>query len=272
MARNSNAFFWKSLGRAFGGALIFGFPLLMTMEMWWLGLYLDRLRIALFVALLLPLLVGLSYYTGFRKTFDWREDAIDALVAFAVGMVMSAIFLTLLGVLWSDISPDTVFGKTILLTVPASIGAILAGTQMRQQEENEEKKQHVSYGGELFIMAAGALLLAFNVAPTEEMVLIAYKMTEWHALALTLLTLLIMHAIVYTVGFKGQETGPEGVRFWRLFYHFTIVGYAIALLVSLYVLWTFGRHEGSSLGMIVMATVVLAFPSGIGAALSRLVV
>jgi putative integral membrane protein (TIGR02587 family) len=183
-------------------------------------------------------------------------------------MVMSAIFLTLLGVLWSDMTPDTISGKTILLTVPASIGAILAGTQMRQQEENEEDKQNASYGGELFIMAAGALLLAFNVAPTEEMVLIAYKMTEWHALLLALLTLLIMHAIVYTVGFKGQETGPEGARIWRLFYHFTIVGYAIALLVSLSVLWTFGRHEGSSLGMIAMATVVLAFPSGIGAALS----
>ena len=30
---------------AFGGALLFGLPLLMTMEMWWLGFYIDRLRL-----------------------------------------------------------------------------------------------------------------------------------------------------------------------------------------------------------------------------------
>ena len=49
------------LGRAFGGAIIFAFPLLMTMEMWWLGFYLDRLRLALFLAINFPLLVGLAY-------------------------------------------------------------------------------------------------------------------------------------------------------------------------------------------------------------------
>jgi putative integral membrane protein (TIGR02587 family) len=272
MTSHNNIYFWKSLGRAFGGALLFALPLLMTMEMWWLGFYLDRLKIALFVVLLLPTLVGLSYYSGFRETFDLKEDAIDALVAFAVGMVMSAIFLTLFGVLRIDMSPDTILGKTILLTVPASIGAILASKQLGQREGNQQEVQTASYPGELFIMATGALLLAFNVAPTEEMVLIAYKMTAWHALVLALLTILIMHAMVYTVGFRGQETGPEGARFWRLFYHFTIVGYAIALLVSTYVLWTFGRFEGGSFNMMVMAAVVLAFPAGVGAAVSRLVV
>ena len=39
------------------------------------------------------------------------------------------------------------------------------------------------YGGQLFLMAAGALFLSFNVAPTEEMVLIAYMMSTWHLLA-----------------------------------------------------------------------------------------
>src|SRR5690606_14614623 len=41
--------FWQDMARAFGGALIFAFPLLMTMEMWWLGLYLARYKLALFV-------------------------------------------------------------------------------------------------------------------------------------------------------------------------------------------------------------------------------
>lgn len=273
MARESNIKFWKSLGRAFGGALIFAFPLMMTMEMWQLGFYLGRFKLALFVVILLPILVGLSYYSGFRQTFSLKEDTIDALVSFAVGMVMSATFLSLFGVLRVGMSLDTLLGKVILLTVPASIGAILASKQLGETEGgNEQELQEAGYPGELFIMAAGALLLAFNVAPTEEMILIAYKMTPWHALLLALATLLIMHAIVYAVGFKGEEQRPEGITFWRLFSHFTIVGYATGLLVSLYVLWTFGYLDGSGLQAVVMTTVVLGFPAGIGAAASRLVI
>lgn len=272
MDYESDIEFWKGLGRAFGGALIFAFPLIMTMEMWWLGMYLERSKVALFIVLLLPVLVGLSYYSGFRQTFNLKEDVIDALVAFAAGMVMSAFFLGIFGVLKAGMSLDAMLGKIMLLTVPASIGAIVASKQLGQAQGNEQALKQAGYAGELFIMAAGALLLAFNVAPTEEMILIAYKMTVWHALALILVTLLIMHGIVYSVGFRGQEQGPEGITFWRLFRHFTIVGYAIGCLVSLYVLWTFGHLEGNGLFMVVMTMVVVAFPAGVGAAVSRLVV
>jgi putative integral membrane protein (TIGR02587 family) len=118
-------------------------------------------------------------------------------------------------------------------------------------------------------MTAGALFFAFNVAPTEEMVLIGYKMTPWHALLLLVVSLLIMHAIVYTVGFKGQEPGADG--FWPLFFQFSVVGYAIALAVSLGVLWIFGRLHGLGLEVLVMTVIVLGFPAALGAALSRLI-
>ena len=49
-------------------------------------------------------------------------------------------------------------------------------------------------------------------------------------------------------------------------------GYAIALLVSDYALWTFTRLEGASLHERAMMTVVLAFPGALGAATARLVI
>ena len=49
-------------------------------------------------------------------------------------------------------------------------------------------------------------------------------------------------------------------------------GYGIALLVSVYVLWTFGRLDGVGMGQVAMMTAVLGFPSALGAALARLVV
>jgi putative integral membrane protein (TIGR02587 family) len=136
----------------------------------------------------------------------------------------------------------------------------------------EERKREAGYGGELFLMLAGALFLAFNVAPTEEMILIAYQMTPWHGLALGVASIAVLHIFVYALGFSGQESPPEGGSFAQTFLHFTLAGYGIALLVSVYVLWTFGRTEETALAQVAMMTVVLAFPSAIGAATARLVI
>ena len=54
-----------------------------------------------------------------------------------------------------------------------------------------------TYAGELFLMAVGALFLGFNVAPTDEMMLISYQMTEWHALGLLCLSIALMHGFVF---------------------------------------------------------------------------
>lgn len=268
----SNVRFWKSFGRALAGALIFSFPLLMTMEMWWLGMYLESHRIVLFMLVLLPALVGLSRYSGFRRTSRWLEDGIDAVVAFVAGVLTSATFLALFGVIGPGMSMDEIIGKVTILSVPASMGAVIASKELGRSDENREERERTGYGGELFIMAAGALFLAFNVAPTEEMILIAYKMSHFHTIALVLISLLIMHLFVYSLEFKGQHEGPEGSTRLRLALHFTVAGYALSLFVSAYVLWTFGRLDGMALPEMITTVAVLGFPAALGAATARLVV
>jgi putative integral membrane protein (TIGR02587 family) len=267
--------FFRGLARAFGAALLFSLPLLMTMEMWWLGFYMDRLRIALFMVLMLPLLVGLSHFSGFLDTTSWSEDVVDALVAFGVGMVASAAVLALFGVIDASMPLREVVGKVSLQAVPASFGAILARSQLGGERGEEEAAEPggegASYSTEIFLMVAGAVFLAFNVAPTEEMVLIALKMTPWHAVALAGVSLLVMHGFVYGVEFHGQEAVPEGTPGWSVFLRFTVVGYAVTLLVCAYVLWTFGRFDDPGPALHLMETVVLGFPASIGAAGARLV-
>jgi uncharacterized membrane protein len=73
--------FARGLARAFAGALIFGLPMLMTAELWELGARLDRLRLALLVLLVIPLLVGVAHRVGFEPSFGWREDLRDAAIA-----------------------------------------------------------------------------------------------------------------------------------------------------------------------------------------------
>ena len=260
----------KDLARGFGGALIFGFPLLMTMEMWRFGLYLDRPRLAVFIGLSLPLLYGLAKYAGFSRHRGLRHDLLDAFGALAVGFVTSGVLLALFGVLTPDATADEIAGKLALQAMPAAVGALLARRQLAGAGGKDDgDEDDASYFGEVFLMAAGALFLAFNVAPTEEMILIAYKMSPWHTLALAVLSIALLHAFVYSVGFAGQEAHD---RPWVAFAHYTLVGYGVALVVSLYVLWTFGRTDGQAVAELVSTTVVLAFPAALGAAAARLLV
>lgn len=273
MSDRTNRRYAKDLARALGGALIFAFPLLMTMEMWFLGFSMDRTRLMLFMALTLAMLIGLSNYTGFEKADSWIDNVMDALSAFAVGVFASVVMLALFGILTPDMRLEEIVGKIALQSVPASIGAMLAHKQLGERREpNEDKKVEAGYGAQLFLMMVGALFVAFNVAPTEEMILIAYKMTPWHTLALAAVSILVLEAFVYAVGFAGEEQPPEGSVTSLRFLHFTVAGYGIALLVSLYVLWTFGRTDGTDITQVAMTTVVLGFPAALGAATARLIV
>jgi len=103
-------------------------------------------------------------------------------------------------------------------------------------------------------------------------VMISAKMTPWHAIALVLLSLAVMHGFVFAVGFRGgTELSPDD-PWWSAFARFTLPGYVTALAISLYILWTFGRTDGASFGHVCMAVVVLGFPSSLGAAAARLII
>lgn len=273
--QGGNREFLVGLARAFGGAILFSLPLLMTMEMWQLGFHMDRTRLVLLMLVMVPVLVGLDHYSGFRETSSWREDAVDGVVAYGVGFCASAAVLALLAVIDTSMPPGEVVGKVALQAIPASFGAMLANSQLRSGGERsgpeEERKRHAGYGAEVFFMAAGATFLAFNVAPTEEMILIAFRMTPWHALALMGVSLLLMHAFVYAVEFRGTRASAPGTPWWSAFLRFTVVGYAVALGVSAYVLWTFGRYEDGAYSMYLMEAVVLGFPASLGAAAARLI-
>jgi hypothetical protein len=63
--------FLIALARAFGGALLFVLPLLMTMERWELGSAMPPLRLALFLLAMFPLLGPLAYHAGIEESFGW---------------------------------------------------------------------------------------------------------------------------------------------------------------------------------------------------------
>ena len=264
--------FVVATARAAGGAIVFSIPLMMTMEVWYFGFTAPRLRLVVLYVALIPLLAGISYYAGIKETFRWKEDAFDALTAYAVGFAVSGAVLGLFAVLESEMRVSAIVGQISLQAVPASIGAVLARRLLGGESDAEKRKdRETGYFGELFHMLVGALFLAFGVALTEEIVLIGHMMSDWHAVALAVASLVLMHAFVYAVEFSGTAQIPEGTPQWSVFLRFTVVGYAIVLLTSLFVLWVIARTDGMSPEQILFATVVLGFPAAIGAAGARLI-
>ena len=275
-ATSPNRAYAKGLARAFAGAVIFGLPLLMTMEMWFLGISVHPGRLLAFLAVNFLILVGLSRFGGFERTDSLTEDVMDAFAACGVGIIGAAVVLALLAIVDPSMPADEITGKIAIQSVPMSFGAMIARKQLSggggEPADEEAAVRGASYGGQLFLMAAGALFLSFNVAPTEEMQLIGYLMSTWHLLALVLASLLLLHLFVYRVGFAGQEAHAEGAGSIRTFLAYTIPGYGIALAVGLFVLWTFGRVDGTAFDQIAATMVVIAFPGALGAAIARLVV
>ena len=273
---HTNKQFLVGLARAFAGATLFVIPMIMTMEMWSLGFTIERYRLILFILFAVPLLVGLSYFIGFEDTSNFIDDVIDAFVAYAVGFVTSAILLFLFNLLDFSMPLNEIVGKISVQAVIAAIGAMLAQSQLgmssKDKENEEKKKRGANYAGELFLMLVGAIFLAINTAPTEEIILLAYKMSDAQIIAVAIFSMILMHAFVYQVEFRGQEKRrPEDASFWSLFLRYTVAGYAIVLLISLYLLWTFGRTDGLNMEDILKISIVMGFPGALGAAASRLI-
>jgi putative integral membrane protein (TIGR02587 family) len=282
--------FAAGIARGIAGALLFALPMLMTMEMWELGYYMDRWRLLVLLVVNIPLLIFVSDRIGFEQTSTWSQAVRDASIAYALGIIASVMILIAMGVIQSDQSLHAILGMVAVQSVPASIGAMLGRSQLggnSTQDADEDAgddegegegdegapkdSRQTGYASELFLMAVGALFLSLNVAPTEEMILLSYKMSPWHGLAIIALTLAIMHGFVYALSFQGSHELEEGVPSWHAFVRFTLPGYVVAALISGYCLWTFHRTDEIAPIQVAMTIIILTFPGAIGAAAARLI-
>lgn len=259
--------------RALAGAVLFGLPLLMTMEMWTLGFAMRPERLALLLVLTVPLLTGLAYFGGFRTNVGWRDSLLDAFVAFFLGALAALAVVAAFGIIDEGSSLREIVGIVALESVPASMGAAVARSQLGlSQEKDDVERWEESYTGELCLMVAGGLFFAFNIAPTDEITLITVEQgNPFYALGMAAASLLLLHSFVYTLGFKGSHDPEEDRSKLLAFFRLTLPGYALVLLVCALVLWLFGRLDGIGLDQSLHLTIVLGFPGAIGAAAARLV-
>lgn len=101
--------------------------------------------------------------------------------------------------------------------------------------------------------------------------MIAQQMTPWQSVVLAILSLGLMHTFVYAANFRGQHDRPSDRSFASVFIKFSVNGYVLALSISAFICWSFGRLDGIPFEQALQIIVVLGFPAAVGAASARLV-
>ena len=271
----------RDLVRAVGGGLFIGLPLLFTMEMWAHSSLLPSWKIVGLMAMAYVVVVGYSAVSGFRRERSWGELLSDSVQTLGIAAVISAVALLLLGRIGLDTGLRDAVGKIALEMIPVAFGVSLAGAQLAAPDEPEDaEEQGSSVGdgagvgviGRLVVAAGAALVFALNIAPTEEPMLLGIEAEWWLLLLVVPATLAMTFAIVFHAGFRGGRAVEGGGSPLDNPIGETLAAYAISLLVSLLLLWAFGRTDGVSASAIVGQMVMLAVVASFGAAAGRLLI
>jgi putative integral membrane protein (TIGR02587 family) len=249
------------------------------MEMWFHSFLLPSWKIVALFGVSFVVVIGYSAVSGFRRERTRTELLVDCVQTMGIAIVVSAVALLLLGRIGPDIGLRDAIGKIALEAIPVAFGVSLAGSQLASADDDDGEEQGMAGDGNavgtlgrLVVAAGGALLLALNVAPTEEPVLLGVQ-AEWWLLALVVAASLAMtFAIVFYADFRGGKTLDRGEDPLDHPVSETVAAYAISLLVSLVLLWSFGRTDGVSASAIIGQVIMLGVLASFGAAAGRLLV
>jgi putative integral membrane protein (TIGR02587 family) len=251
-----------------GGALL-GVPLLYTQEVWDHGATLNPLVVLGMLAVALGVSVALSFYVGFRPGRTSRPFE-DAVVGLGLSIVIAFLLLLLLHRIRLDMPLENLLGIVALTTVPIGIGFAI-GSALAPQSGAEGSEQMHGGEGDLLAAAGGAIVLALNIAPTEEPIRLAQEL-DWIRLALLVgMSLLLPYLIVFEAEFGGKHKRRAHGGAAQHPSTETLLAYLVAFVLSAALLLTFGRIDGVN-GSMLASVVVLAFPASLGAALGRMLV
>ncbi len=263
----------REYARGAAGGLLFSLPLLYTMEVWWTGHTASPLRLLALLGGTVLLLLATSWAAGLRPDHRLREDLFEVAEELALGFATAAVVLLLLGQLPADASLAVWVGKLTVEGAVCALGVSVGTAQLGQagggdeDDDGDGASPGLARGlvGEAGFAALGAVLIAANVAPTEEVVLIAAEATRAELFGVAVLSLaggllLLLYSDARAAARRGAG-GPLAEA---------AVTYAVGLAVSAVLLWVFGRFDAVGGMAALHQTVVLAFPATLGAAVGRL--
>ena len=283
----------QEYGRGVAGGLMFSLPLLYTMEVWWAGFIAHPWRLLAYVLATFVLLLGYNRFAGLRRDASMTEVAIDSVEELGIGLFLSALVLFLLGRVTPEMPLNELAGRIVIEAMTVAVGVSVGTAQLGGGEDDEglggdrplpagpEKqkgvagagrggaKEEIHFGGQMVLALCGAVLFAANVAPTEEIVMMAVEISWGRLLGLALLSLLLGSLILYHSEFRGAREFVRAGGFSAVLLG-SVITYAVALAASAATLLFFGRFDGVSLYTALAQTVVLGVAATLGASAGRL--
>jgi putative integral membrane protein (TIGR02587 family) len=255
--------------RGVAGGAILGVPLLYTQETWLHGRSVSASLILAGLTATFGVNIALSHFVGFRPGRTHRPTE-DAVVGMGLSVLLGALLLVLLDRIGQGTSLENVAGVTALSAIPVSLG-FAVGAALAPKSGGEKSEEIPSGGGDLLVAAAGALVFALNIAPTEEPILLAAEMDGVRLGLLVVASLALPYLMVFYAEFGGRErrVASDGATQGPLTE--TLLAYVVAVIVSAAMLAMFGRVDAVD-GAATAQVITLAFPASIGAALGRLLI
>jgi putative integral membrane protein (TIGR02587 family) len=269
---------FQEYARGVAGGLLFSLPMLYTMEVWWTGFSAHPWRMIVYVFATFGLLLGYNRYAGLRHDASMAEVAIDSVEEMGIGLVVAGVFLWLLGRVTFDMTADEIIGKIVTEAVVVAIGVSIgtaelgAGSAAEQGMADERPPREQPWRAlldQLALASCGAVLVAANVAPTEEILLLASSMGPPLLLAAVGTSLLLAATLLYFSHFTGAARFAEAKGAFAVL-HGTAITYASALAASAVILWFFGRFAQHGLFLNLAQCVVLGIAGTLGASAGRL--
>lgn len=281
---------WRREGndllRGLTSCFLIGIPLIYTMETWWIGQMVTMPRALIFIAATYSTNLGFVFFTGFRRHDQGgghaRHPFGDALETTALAILATAATLALLWQLKPGQSLDVIVGRIAVDAFPLGLGAAIAnhilspGMTRSSGDSGSDNRGQAPGGFKAFVRDAGgafagALFLALNIAPTQEVQKLATGVPTLMLPVLIVSTLILTYALVFEAGFRGQQRRLRSVGPFQHPVTETVGAYLVALSTCAGLLWLFGRIDGETTWHVAYAQViVLGLPPAIGAAAGRL--
>lgn len=260
----------QEYGRGLLGGLLFSLPLLYTMEIWGRGLIFTPTRLLAGLAATYGLLLLYNRYAGLRADAHRAEVWIDSVEELGLGLALAAGLLALLGRLGGG---GPALGLIVLAAMAVAIGVSVGTAQLGTAEATSQGQQGderlgPTLGSDLSLSLCGAVLLALNIAPTDEIVVLAADASRAQLLGLAVLSLALCSLALFFSGFRRSRFRRRDGLGHLL--RGLLDTYAVALLASAFLLWFFGRFDGVTPAVAAARLLVLGLPTALGASAGRL--
>lgn len=282
---------FNDLVRGISGGFLFGIPLLYTMEVWWIGSSVEPLRLLIAIALTFTIVFLLNQTTGFRNTSDvrFRDAVVDSVEAIALGIFCTSCVLVLFQEITLDTPLGEALGKLIYESVPFALGVALSNQLLNDESEKKQEqpegqlKENKKQGGrnkqldgtvaDLGATLIGGIIIAFSIAPTDEVPMLAASTSGAWLLGLVFTSLLISYAIVFAANFSNQSKRQQQKGIFQDPFSETVISYLVSLIAAALMLWFFDKLNLSDPWSIWLRyTLILGLPTTVGGAAGRLAV